>query len=655
MQNNNSLSNNLEGMDSSMKSYRKLAALCLTAALAAGMAIPAAADVSPVTVTVNGKTASTSAYINSDWRTMVPVETADAMGVTYTVSGDSVTFTANGVSQTYTVGSAVGDTVPARMDGTIYVPFYHLAETFGYQVSWDSAAGGAAAKKEQALPTAQDITSIQATTAPNFYGHKVSTVAVTYKAGTDLSGVTLNDYTIYDRGFDNPDFGEITLVDISVSGNTVTLYADQGSDKVTDRSRETYGTLCTSSKWYVDSQGVIHCDDPQNGEEAGSWTDRLGITIEPNIINKGLQWRENMDLILCVNGASIQNGIASTDGAGKMLKDTVWKETVLGGGLDEVKLEMVSIGQAAPNYTMLGSKGEVPVYVIYPEGYDASRAESYPAIVYQCGGGVCYWEVTDGSATAANNLGCNVVYDEMMTKWHEEMPEAIIMSVNVHSNPIDVSAAEIAGVLDYSIENWNVDKDGIIIVGNSQGTLISSDVIRQRPDLIAGFVECNGNLGSMTAAAQVDGTLANSSLGTWTAEEVQAMIDNEVAVWMFNGETDGDNPAAQQDVIEVVKELYRTSGKDETWISEHVRASGLQSWKFKNWGETDHSVTKVVASFYLDTPYADVWEGQDKLTAGSTYTYTGKEEGYANYALTKDYEYIVYPESVSDWVRAMIG
>lgn len=134
-------------MDSSMKLYRKLAALCLTAALAAGMAIPAAADVSPVTVTVNGKTASTSAYINSDWRTMVPVETADAMGVTYTVSGDSVTFTANGVSQTYTVGSAVGDTVPARMDGTIYVPFYHLAETFGYQVSWDSAAGGAAAVK----------------------------------------------------------------------------------------------------------------------------------------------------------------------------------------------------------------------------------------------------------------------------------------------------------------------------------------------------------------------------------------------------------------------------------------------------------------------------------------------------------------------------
>ena len=62
-----------------MKLYRKLTAICLTAALAVGMAVTASADVSPVSVTVNGETASTSAYINSDWRTMVPAETAKAL------------------------------------------------------------------------------------------------------------------------------------------------------------------------------------------------------------------------------------------------------------------------------------------------------------------------------------------------------------------------------------------------------------------------------------------------------------------------------------------------------------------------------------------------------------------------------------------------
>ena len=637
-----------------MKLYRKLAALGLAAAMAVGMAVTASAA-SPVTVTVNGADVTASAYINDDWRTMVSTDIADDLGLTSTVSGSSVTFTDGTTSQTYTVDTAVGGTAPELTDGVIYVPFAHLAQAFGYTVAWNAATGVASAQEAAAAPSAEAITSIQATTTPNFYGHKVASVAITYEEGTDLSGVTLADYAVYDRGFNNPDYGQLELTDISVSGNVVTLYTDLGTDKVTDRSRETYGTLCTSSNWYVDSEGVIHCDAPEGGEEAGAWQDALGTTIEPNTINKGLQWRENMDLILCVNGASLAEGIPSTDGAGQMLEDTVWEETILGGGLDEVVLEMVDVGEAAPSYTMLGDQGEVPVHVIYPEGYDADRAEPYPTIVYQCGGGVCYWEVTDGSTTAANNLGCNVVYDEMMTGWHAAMPDAIVMSVNVHSSPIDVSAAEICGVLDYAIANWNVDPDGIIIVGNSQGTLISSDVLRQRPDLIAGFVECNGNLGSMATADAVDGTLANSSLGSWTEAEVQAMIDNEVSVWMFNGETDGDNPAAQQDVIEIVKDLYREAGQTEEWIDEHVRASGLQSWKFKAWGETDHSVTKVVASCYLDAPYTDVWEGQADLSVGDNYTYSGQEESYEKYQYTLDYQYTVYPESVSEWAQLVIG
>ena len=637
-----------------MKLYRKLAALGLAAAMAVGMAVTASAA-SPVTVTVNGTDVTASAYINDDWRTMVSTDIADDLGLTATVSGDSVTFTDGTTSQTYTVDTAVGGTAPELTDGVIYVPFAHLAQAFGYTVAWNAATGVASAQEAAAAPSAEAITSIQATTTPNFYGHKVASVAITYEEGTDLSGVTLADYAVYDRGFNNPDYGQLELTDISVSGNVVTLYTDLGTDKVTDRSRETYGTLCTSSNWYVDSEGVIHCDAPEGGEEAGAWQDALGTTIEPNTINKGLQWRENMDLILCVNGASLAEGIPSTDGAGQMLEDTVWEETILGGGLDQVVLEMVDVGEPAPGYTMLSDEGLVPVHVIYPEGYDADRAEPYPTIVYQCGGGVCYWEVTDGSTTAANNLGCNAVYDEMMTGWHAAMPDAIIMSVNVHSSDNAVAAGEIAGALDYAIANWNVDPDGIIIVGNSAGTLISSEVIRIRPDLIAGYVECNGNLGTNAPADQLDGTLANSSLGTWSEEEVQAMIDNQVSVWMFNGETDGSNPAAQQDVIEIVKDLYRQAGQTEEWIDEHVRASGLQSWKFKAWGETDHSVTKMVASFYLDAPYTDVWEGQADLSAGDNYTYAGAEADYANYQYTLDYQYTVYPESVSEWARMVIG
>lgn len=127
-----------------MKSFRKLISLGLTAALTAALAVNAAA-VSPVTVTVEGETAGSSAFISDDWRTMVSVDIADSMGLSYSVSGNTVTFTGNGVTQSYTVGVPVSGTAPQMVNGTIYVPFYHLAQAFGYTVDWDDEAGAAAA------------------------------------------------------------------------------------------------------------------------------------------------------------------------------------------------------------------------------------------------------------------------------------------------------------------------------------------------------------------------------------------------------------------------------------------------------------------------------------------------------------------------------
>lgn len=140
-----------------MKSHRRFSALCLTAALTAGMVIPASAD-SPVKVSVNGTDAAVPAYVNSDWRTMVPAKIADSMGLTYSKSGNSITFTGNGNSKTYTVGTAVGDTTPQLVDGEIYVPFYDLAQTFGYTVSWDGTAKVAGA--DAAMTDFDSITNL---------------------------------------------------------------------------------------------------------------------------------------------------------------------------------------------------------------------------------------------------------------------------------------------------------------------------------------------------------------------------------------------------------------------------------------------------------------------------------------------------------------
>ena len=74
-----------------MKLFRKLAALSLTAALSAGMVLPASAASAP-SVQVDGGTVDTSAYINADSRTMVPVTIAEALGLDCTADGDSAAF-----------------------------------------------------------------------------------------------------------------------------------------------------------------------------------------------------------------------------------------------------------------------------------------------------------------------------------------------------------------------------------------------------------------------------------------------------------------------------------------------------------------------------------------------------------------------------------
>ena len=241
-----------------------------------------------------------------------------------------------------------------------------------------------------------------------------------------------------------------------------------------------------------------------------------------------------------------------------------------------------------------------------------------------------------------------------MTQWHKAIPEAIIMAVNVQSAPTEVSAHQICDAIEYAAANWGVDIDKVVMSGNSQGTIIGSDAIRQRPDLFAAFIECNGNFGAMISdPAGQDGTVANSSFKNWTAAEVANMIDNDVACWMFNGETDGANPAVAQDTYETLANLYAAKGYSAEWIFNNIRVSGLQSWKFKEWGETDHSVTKVVAWQYIADPYTDVYENAT-MKPGQKYKFTGKE-AYNYYDYTMDFDYTVYAESVSEWAKALVG
>ena len=493
-----------------------------------------------------------------------------------------------------------------------------------------------------------EVVDIQATIAPNFYGYKVSQVVITFAQDVDAEELAAANIAVYDRGSANPNFGALNVVDTKIEGNVVTLTINTDSDKLTDRSRNTYGNL-TCTGWYMDSEGNIYC------AAAAGTMDAFGNEIYANAAGKTCQPR-NLDLILCVN-SMLTKGIKSTDTLGNWTEGTVWEEPVKTGGLELIEQEFVNVGWYAADYDQVSDNGEVPVQVIWPENYDPDRAEAYPIIDYQCGGGVCYWQISKdeskGIYADANNLGDNTVYDNMMTIWHEMYPDAIIMSVNVHSSNTENAAAEINAAIEYANENWNAAEGKAIIVGNSQGTIIGSDAIRQAPELWAGYVECNGNFGSMGNLTAADGTKENSSFSAWSDEDFANMIANPVAVWMNNGETDGTNAGVAQDTYAVLKDAYMAAGYSEDWVYNNIRLSGYQSWKFKEWGETDHSVTKIVAWNYIARPYTDVYVNAT-LKAGDHYKFTGAED-YAYYDYTMDFDYTVYAESISEWAHNLLA
>lgn len=116
----------------------------MSAALAAAMTLSMTAGAfaaQPVSVTLDGRTLDlSSAYIDSQDRTQVPVSIAQQLGMEVKQEGGSATFTAGEQSITFEAGkNQAGSITMDTQAAEGYVPVKYLAEYFGYQVSWDEA------------------------------------------------------------------------------------------------------------------------------------------------------------------------------------------------------------------------------------------------------------------------------------------------------------------------------------------------------------------------------------------------------------------------------------------------------------------------------------------------------------------------------------
>ena len=498
---------------------------------------------------------------------------------------------------------------------------------------------GASAFAATEAPTRDRVVSVKAFTDMSVYGQKLSKVEIAYSSDTDLSGVAVSDYTLWDRGSANPSFYEAKITGVSTDGSKVTLTITQDTEKTSDRSRNAVGAM-TSGAWYIGKDGKIYY-----GSEAGTEVDPLtGLPFSVNAANKGYFTRKNLDLVLCHDAESIADGLKLTDGLGNYTSADGWlpTEALNGEPFDWVNLDVNAVvsrntGEAyiAEDYVAFG--GRVPVAVALPEGYDSTK--KYPLVLYVAGGGTSYWELRDASgAVTANNLGTNVYYDNVLFSWLDK--NAIVVSPHVHSDRNTVSAHEVAAVVELLAERYpGVDTDRIIFIGNSNGTLLLSETVRLYPKLANVFFVVNGNFGRMPGEG-------STGIDGWTDAEIEAVVEHGLSVWLHRGETDG-NVKANQNEYEKLRAFYRAAEYSDEWIAKNLHISAYMSWKFKYWGESDHSCTRILWWYYPDTAYRDVYASGSYLPVGSTYKLTGNEN--FDYGGAEDFEYTVYGDSVQAW------
>ena len=510
-------------------------------------------------------------------------------------------------------------------------------------------------------PTMSNIKSIQAFTDETFYGMGVVEVAVTYKDGVDLSGITADSYILEDRGTLTPDYGQIKIAKVAVDGQTVTLYISKasqatennkliytGSNKEGSRERNAFGVYPTNP-WYRDAEGVIHYGRSDSD------------AYENNTSGQGYQTRASLELRLrhagerLADAACLANDNGKFIGLGGLWQPTVDREFTEGGFKDLYALQIPSTGRY--DNTGIGDKYVRGHYFI-PENYDPANG-----IVFTIQGqGISYWQLADGT----NDAGTGFTYDSATYSWRNK--GAIV--VNIHDRS---TTAPLPEGYDFVVDDVNVMKyfidlykitGNIVIQGNSRGTMASDIIIKALAGCMyspaqqgmGATADLNKRLDKKTYDFTIDTYICqNGTMGgnMWEDSAWKAIVDTGLKVWAFDGEQDSNNI----DNIARYKELCKEAGYSDSWIEENVRLTGYTSKLYYPWGESDHSTTRINGWYFADAAYygpdlyIDAETGEivynTKLKDGDKYKLEGF--GSAGENNKKDYEYTIYDDLFQVW------
>lgn len=649
------------------KTIRRTLSLALTLAMVLSLLLVAqAADTRPVKVTLDGTalTLTSPAYVDGNQRTQVPVTIGTQLGLAVQSEPGRATFSQGARTLVFEDGNTQAgdmsmDTVPALTGAVGYVPLNYLARFFGFQLSWDSASRTAAIRSGTALTTS-DITGIQAYTDQTVYGTGVVAVAVTYRAGVDLSRVTAAQYLLEDRGSLSPDFGPVQIAAVSVQGQTVTLTMDDdtaatasnklvytGDAKEGARERNAFGIYCTGA-WYRGSDGAIYYGSADTAE------------YRANTTKMGYQARPCLELRLRHAGEAVSAAACLADDQGQYNARGLWAPTVdrqLGpDGFQSFENLGIRIASTAKPATDGTGDDYVRGYAYIPADYNPAAG-----IVFTLQGqGISYWKLPDGT----DDEGTGILYDSATTSWAGK--GAIVVNIHDRSsagagdyrNYYDFVVDD-AQVMRYFIQTYGVTGP-VVLQGNSRGTVASSTVIQA----LAGL-EYTINSDSARGTSKLDKSVYDFDIdvficqngmfgrGIYSDADYESIARTGMKIWIFDGEQDTNNI----DTYTKYTQASKAVGQSDAWIYENVRLTCYPSELYHHWGESDHSTTRINGWYFDDAAYygpslhlvdgAIVYD--TKLQPGDTYTVNARGASRDGGMEKTSHAYTVYGEGYQAW------
>jgi len=490
-------------------------------------------------------------------------------------------------------------------------------------------------------PAVENIKSIQAYTDLTFYGQQLTKVEIKYDGKIDLSDVTVDTYTLLDRGYSNPDFEKITIDSVSVKGKKVTLNINEdtaalennamiytGDNAEGSRTKNPLG-LYSTGPWYRDVNGVIYFGK----EDTDSY--------KANTTGRGYQTRESLELKLYHTGETEGEAARLANDDGSYNTNGLWLPTI---DANYGKNGFKSFEELAINVPTTATDGEkfVRGWAHFPKGYNKNNAKKYPMIITISGGGTSFWREDDGT----HNFGTGLNFDGSGFRWMDS--GAIVLNIHDRSTTGGENYkfwVDDYHVIQHFIQKYNADPDAITLTGNSRGTIASNTIASEYPGLIDTLVLNNGSMGTGIAGK-------NMFEGVWGDEEWKAAAENGMSIWAFDGEMDTNNIEIYQKAIP----FYKAAGWSDEWIAENIRLTGFPTQLYHYWGETDHSTTKMTYWYFYDNLYygpdAEIVDGKllynSKLNVGDTYQLKGK---LTNGKYVKEgFDYVIYGETLRDWV-----